>query len=283
MRDDRTTAGVIRFAKMEGSGNDFVLVNGTKQALPRDLGETARSLCRRRTSIGADGLILVESSEREEAAVRFRFWNPDGGEIATCGNGTRCAARFATVEGLAPPEMSIETAGGNIHARVSGTKVSLRFEVVPSYKPDFDIASDDGIRRGHYFDIGNQHFILPVDELPAGPIEPLCRPLRFAPELGPLGANISLAEVVDRHRIRIRTYERGVEAETLACGSGSLSSAASLSAAGLVDPPVEVETRSSEVLTVHFERTTDGGFTNLELEGPARFVFWGEYRDERDV
>ena len=267
---------MIRFAKMEGAGNDFVLINAAKGSLDADPGKLALAICARRTSIGADGLILVGPSERSDADVQVRFWNPDGSEPATCLNGTRCAARFAASEGLAPDELVIETAGGDISARVSGDAVALSLAAQPTYQLDVAVSSPDGKSSGHRFAIGNPHFIVPVDTLPEGPLEPICRPLRNAPELAPEGANVSLAEVVDRHRIRIRTYELGVEAETLACGSGSVSSAATLCAAGHVESPVAVENRSGDVLTVRFERLPDGSFTRLELEGPARFVYWGQ-------
>ncbi len=115
-----------------------------------------------------------------------------------------------------------------------------------------------------------------ANRLPEGPIDSTCRPLRFAPELGEAGANVNLVEVQDRHRIRIRTFERGVEAETLACGSGSMSSAVALCAAGFLESPVEVETRSGDVLKVRFERRDDGSFFGLELEGPARLIYYAE-------
>ncbi len=150
---------------------------------------------------------------------------------------------------------------------------------MPSLQLDVMVTGADGPLAGHRVEIGIPHLVIPVGVLPDGPIESICRPLRHAPELGREGANVNLAQVIDRHRIRLRTYERGVEAETLACGSGSLSSALALCAAGLVDPPVAVETRSGDLLTVRFERDSDGQFTRPELEGPARVVYWAQLGD----
>lgn len=240
-----------------------------------DPGKLAVALCPRRTSVGADGLILIEPSERKDADVRVRFWNPDGGEAETCGNGTRCAARFAFIEGLARDEMMIETKGSDITAYVSGPLVTLRYAVKPSLARDLTVTAAEGTRSGHLVEVGVPHLVVQVASMPDGAIEPICRPLRYAPELGDPGANVNLVEIVDRHRIRIRTYERGVEEETLACGSGSMSSALALCAAGHLEPPVSVETRSGSVLTVRFQRETDGSFSQLELEGPARIVYWG--------
>ncbi len=210
----------LRFCKISGAGNDFILLNAAAAAVVPDLGELALELCRRGTSVGADGLILVESSERADADVRVRFWNPDGGEFGTCGNGTRCAARFAVLDGLAAERMVIDTDDGDIEARVSGAGVALGYRVRPTVELDRSVTGGDGERKGHFVEVGIPHLVVPVDAMPEGPIEPLCRPLRSAPELGPPGANVNLVEVVDRHRIQIRTYERGVEAETLACGRG---------------------------------------------------------------
>jgi diaminopimelate epimerase len=265
----------FRFCKMEGAGNDFILVNPTRTGLVPQPGRLAQRICQRRTSVGADGLILVEPSP-QEGAVLVRFWNPDGTEAQTCGNGTRCAARFAVMEGLAPEEMLIETAGGDIEARVEGEFVSLRFRAEPVIDVDFAVSSPEGTRLGHRVYVGLYHLVIPVEAIPDGPLEPVCRPLRYAPELEPEGANVNLAEVIDRHRIRIRTYERGVEAETLACGSGSMSSAMALCAAGQVESPVSVETESGDELTIRFQRREDGGFVLPELEGPARIVYWAE-------
>lgn len=270
----------LRFCKMSGAGNDFILINLTFQRLAGDPGDLARALCPRRTSVGADGLVLVEPADDPDAGVRVRFWNPDGSEPEACGNGTRCAARFAVLEGLAEGEFVMGTAAGDIRARVSGRAVTLYYDDTrPDCELEFEVTGADGPRIGHRVRVGIPHFVIPMDALPGGPIEPLCRPLREAPELAPAGANIDLARVIDRHRIRIRTYERGVEAETLACGSGSLASALALAAAGRVEAPVTVETRSGEELVVRFRREGDE-FLDLELEGPARVIYRAELSEE---
>lgn len=270
---------VLHFCKMSGAGNDFVMINGASSPDNLELRALTLELCPRRTAVGADGLVLVEPSERGDADVRVRFWNPDGEEIATCGNGTRCAARFAVIEGLASESMLIDTRGGDIQARVSGTNVALKYSARPNHELDVAVTAPGDLRRGHRVEIGNPHLVFKLDALPDGAIEPICRPLRYAPELGEAGANVHLVQVIDEHRIRIRTYERGVEAETLACGSGSMSSAIALCADGLVASPVAVETRSGDVLTVRFQQ--DGNsFFELELEGPARVIYRGEWTGE---
>jgi len=267
---------LLRFCKMSGAGNDFIVINGTEAPAAFDYSKMARQLCARRISVGADGIVLVEPSRRPETHIRVRFWNPDGMEAATCGNGTRCAARFAVVEGLAPDDMVIETSGSDIEARVAGPTVTLRYRAQPRIDLDFTVSGPDGQRSGHRVEVGIPHLVLRVDELPSGPIEASCRPLRHAPELGEPGANVHLVEVADRHTLRIRSYERGVEEETLACGSGSMSSAIALGVAGAVESPVTVETRSGDALTVRFEQDKSGAFRSIELEGPARIIYRGE-------
>jgi diaminopimelate epimerase len=257
---------------MSGAGNDFILINTASARFVPKPSDLAIALCPRRTSVGADGLILVAASERKDADVRVRFWNPDGGETETCGNGTRCAARFAFSEGLAPEEMMIETKGSDIAARLSGELVTLRYAVKPNLTSDLAVTGAEGTRTGHLVEVGVPHLVVQVASLPDGPLQPICRPLRFAPELGTEGANVHLVEVIDRHR----SYERGVEEETLACGSGSMSAAIALCATGQIDSPVQAETRSGDVLTVRFQRRADDGFDRLELEGPARIIYWGE-------
>jgi diaminopimelate epimerase len=261
---------------MSGAGNDFILINTASARFVPKPSDLAIALCPRRTSVGADGLVFVGASDRDDADISVRFWNPDGQEAATCGNGTRCAARFAFIEGLAPEEMSIETAGGDIAALVSGELVILRYHVEPTLTLDVEVSGPDGPRRGHHVELGVPHLVIQVEILPEGALQPSCRPLRFAPELGAEGANVHLVEVIDRHRIRIRSYERGVEEETLACGSGSMSAAIALCATGQIDSPVQAETRSGDVLRVRFQRRADDGFDRLELEGPARIIYWGE-------
>lgn len=266
----------LGFCKMSGAGNDFILVNASSAEASPDFAAVALALCRRRTSVGADGLITVQPSQRGDAHVLVRFYNPDGQETETCGNGTRCAARFATLEGLAPAEMLIETAAGDIEAWVAGPTVTLRYRPEPSLTPDLQVSGAAGQLIGHLVWLGVPHLVVPVERLPDAAIETICRPLRHAPELGEAGANVNLVEVVDPHRIRIRTFERGVEGETLACGSGSLSASVALAAAGQLESPVSVETRSGDLLTVRFQRRADDGFHALELEGPAHVIYRGE-------
>ncbi len=211
----------LGFWKMSGAGNDFIVLNPREVEPPAAVWEqVVRRWCTRRMSIGADGVIFVEPADDPGADVRVRFFNPDGGEFDTCGNGSRCAARFAFEAGLAPAEMKIATGAGIVSATVRGDRVRVGFTEPRRVALDVAVTVDGARRVGHCVEFGVPHFVLTVEALPEGAIEPEARKLRHASELGPAGANVNYVEVTGPAGLAVRTYERGVEAETLACGSG---------------------------------------------------------------
>jgi diaminopimelate epimerase len=265
----------IPFWKMSGAGNDFLVLNPRAAAARVDDPEFVRRVCTRRLSVGADGVVLVEPHDGRDAHVRVRFFNPDGSEFDTCGNGARCAARFAFETGLAPASLVMATGAGLWPAEVRGARVRLGFPPPRRIRLDTALRVDGRPVAGHFVEFGVPHLVVPVAALPEGPIEPEARKLRHAPELGPAGANVNYVQVLDRSRIAVRTYERGVEAETWACGSGSVSAALALARAGAVDPPVRVRVRSGAWLVVDFERTGDR-VRGIVLEGDARVVYRAE-------
>lgn len=265
----------LSFWKMSGAGNDFIVLNPRVSEIPVPIAEFVRRVCTRRLSAGADGVILVEPSERSDADVRIRFFNPDGGEFDTCGNGSRCAARFAHESGLAPAEFTMATGAGPVTAVVRGDRVRIGFTDPRALQLDLAVTAPGGRRSGHRVEFGVPHFVLVVDRLPEGAIEPEARAIRNARELGPEGANVNYVEVEGSRDLAVRTYERGVEGETLACGSGCVSTSIALAAAGVVEPPVRVRTRSGAVLEVDFARSGDR-FTGITLEGDARVIYRAE-------
>ncbi|MGH7546021.1 MAG: diaminopimelate epimerase [Gemmatimonadota bacterium] len=265
----------LSFWKMSGAGNDFIVLNPRVSEIPAPIAEFVRRVCTRRLSAGADGVILVEPSESREADVRIRFFNPDGGEFDTCGNGSRCAARFAHETGLAPAEFTMATGAGPVTAVVRGDRVRIGFTDPRRLDLSVAVTADGERRSGHRVEFGVPHFVLVVDRLPEGAIEPEARAIRNARELAPEGANVNYVEVEGRRDLAVRTYERGVEGETLACGSGCVSTSIALAAAGLVEPPVRVRTRSGAVLEVDFTRSGDR-FTGITLEGDARVIYRAE-------
>jgi diaminopimelate epimerase len=280
---------MVRFTKLNGAGNDFVAaVPGPE--LDAAGPESARRLCSRREGIGVDGLILVyprngSATERDE--VRVRFFNPDGSEFSTCGNGTRCAARFAAERGLvgAGP-FTIVTSAGPIQATVADEEVSLVYRLPVERHGPIVVEGPGGPAAGWLMHFGVPHFVLPVSPMPNGAIEPICEPIRRDPQLGPEGANVNLIEMRERTAGRIRTFERGVEGETLACGSGSMASVLAMWAAGEADREVRLEVEGDDTLTIELvdEPTFDGTPVRVRLAGPAISVFDGEFPgiDDRD-
>lgn len=270
---------MIPFAKYSGADNDFLIVRaGEAGADPAGL---ARRICARRAGAGADGLALVEPGG--DGPVAVRFFNPDGSEFGTCGNGSRCVARWAADRGLAPEgELALRTAEGRIEARVRGDRVRLEYRLPCRVAGNRTVPLGQGRREGWLVEMGTPHLVLPLDRLPEGPVDELCRPARRAETLGPEGANVNLVEVLAPDRAAIRTYERGVEGETAACGAGSMSAALALHAAGRTGRRLDLATRSGETLTVELgaDAAVDASEERpraIRLEGPARPIYEGRF------
>lgn len=256
----------LRFTKMTASGNDFILINNFEQRVPPEAGPwLAQKLCRRALSVGADGLILLEPPQGE-ADFAWRFFNADGSEAEMCGNGGRCAARFAVAEGLAPPALVFETLAGPIRAEVKGDWVKI--QLPPPQGLKLDLPVDELIVS--FINTGVPHVVCFTNEIEAVPVKKLGAKIRFHPTFQPAGANVNFVQVVGPQKIRVRTYERGVEDETLACGTGATASALVAVQKGLVQPPVEVETQGGEVLRIVFEANR---LEEVFLEGKANFVY----------
>ncbi len=270
---------MIPFAKYSGAGNDFVIVRA--EEVGPDPAGLARRICARRSGAGADGLALV--GRRDGEALDVRFFNPDGTEFGTCGNGSRCVARWAADRGLAPDgEVTLRTSEGRLGARVRGDRVRLDYRLPCRVAGTREVPLGGDRREGWLVEMGTPHLVLPVERMPEGPVDELCRPARRSEALGPEGANVNLVEVRAPDRASIRTYERGVEGETAACGAGSMSAALALHAAGRVGTRLELETRSGEVLTVELDGDDAADPStrrprSLRLEGSARPVYEGRF------
>jgi diaminopimelate epimerase len=260
----------LPFSKMAGGGNDFVVIDNRASRIP-DPGDLTRRICTPHLSVGADGLILIETSGR--ATFKMRYFNADGSRADFCANGTRCAARFAFMNVIAPKRMTIETDSGVIGAEVEGTAVTLSLPSPQNFRPERPVTVDGKLIRGSALLVGVPHYVLFLrDDLWSQQIEGLGRSIRFHPELRPAGANVNFVVVRDPHSIEVRTYERGVEAETLSCGSGVVASVSTSALFGRVQSPVSVLTRSGITLEVSFTR--DGGeLRDLRLKGDARLIY----------
>jgi diaminopimelate epimerase len=263
---------------MSGSGNDFILVDNRQRILNGDqMGDFVRRVCTRRVSVGADGLILIEPSERVD--FRWRFFNADGGEAEMCGNGGRCAARFAVLRGIAPERLSFETLAGIIEAEVHGRRVKLQMVQPSGMELDLRVRIEGEGALLHFINTGVPHAVEFVEEAGRVAVADRGRKIRFHPQFQPAGANANFLQTIDRGHLKVRTYERGVEDETLACGTGAVASALIAAAHGLVDSPVAVETTGGEVLNIYFQRRGEG-FERVFLEGDTRLVYEGELWEE---
>lgn len=265
----------IAFSKLSGSGNDFILIDNRDGRLSADvLPGTARALCRRKFSVGADGLIALEASRA--ADFRWRFFNADGSTAEMCGNGARCAARFAVERGIAGGRLSFETLAGIIRAEVWGVRVKVELAPPGDLQPDREVPLDPKPVRASYINTGVPHAVVCVEDLEAVDVEGLGRRIRFHPLFQPAGTNVDFIRRVGANRIAMRTYERGVEGETLACGTGAAAAACTGTHLWSLASPVDVLTRGGEVLTIHFSRdpATDR-FAGLFLEGDTVWVYDG--------
>jgi diaminopimelate epimerase len=267
----------MEFFKMSAAGNDFILFDDRPGGLKQDaLPDLVRRICTRALSIGADGVILLGTSQT--ADVRATFFNPDG-RPTFCGNGARCAARLAYLKGMAPARMTVETSIMVHHAEVKGSDVSFEMRDPQGFDDRVEVEAAGERIRGTFVDTGVPHFVVFRPFGPAASIDPLGRTLRSHPRFAPSGTNVDFVQPAAGGALAIRTYERGVEGETLACGTGSVAAALAAAASGLAPSPVALRTRSGATLRVRFEgapRQAKG----VRLEGEARLVYVGQMGEE---
>ena len=260
----------IPFYKMSGSGNDFVIIDNRKGILEGvELPQWVQKVCRRGLSVGADGLILVQNSPK--ADFQWRFFNADGGEAEMCGNGGRCVARFAYLTGISGRSLSFDTLCGVIEAEVVGERVKLKMGNPSDVRLDYAISIDSNECIVSSINTGVPHVVQMVEDLEHYDVSKFGPAIRYHPSYQPNGTNANFIKVRDEHTIHIRTYERGVEDETLACGTGAVASALIGASKGLASSPVTVHPKGGEVLTIHFQEK-GSSFTDVFLEGDARVV-----------
>ena len=271
LAQQQTRHDPLTFSKMAGAGNDFVVIDNRGGRIG-DATDLTRRLCTRRLSVGADGLILVEVSSR--ATFRMRYLNADGSQADFCANGTRCAARFAFMNVIAGKRMTIETDAGVIGAEVAeGGMVTLSLPPPQSFRRERPLSVSGRTIHGSSIVVGVPHYVIFLrDDLWSQDVEPLGRAIRRHADLQPDGANVNFVVVRDEHSIEVRTYERGVEGETLSCGSGVVASVATSALFGKVKSPVTVLTRSGIALEVSFERE-GGDLSDVRLKGDARLIY----------
>jgi len=263
----------IRFVKASGAGNDFVLIDNTSGSLAADQPFLASVLCRRHTGIGADGLIVLENSRKADFAMKY--YNADGSYGGMCGNGGRCAALFAAENGLARSRLSFEALDFVYRAEVTGGSVKLAMKNPgPITTRKLHIRSDDFDLT--CVDTGSPHAVVFEEDLERADVAGIGKEIREHESFKPHGTNVNFVQKGVSAEIPYRTYERGVEAETLACGTGAVAIAIASHFCHATSSPVMLRTRSNENLTVSFQ--TDGAsYTDVILEGPAIILFEGRF------
>lgn len=262
----------IRFAKLSATGNDFVLFDNRDPMLHGNLVDLVRRVCERRKGVGADGVLVLENSER--AHLLLRYFNADGRQSEMCGNGARAAAYYAVRAGLAPARVRLEISGQELTAIVDGNRVSLVLAPPKDLRTDLNLDLETGLEEGGYIDTGVPHYVLFVEDVGGVDVFHLGQKYRHHPAFQPRGTNVDFVEVVGPHNLRVRTYERGVEAETLACGTGVTASALTAEHLGRVQLPVAVEAPGGRLRVSRDEVTAAP-----VLEGDVLYVYDGVLRD----
>ncbi len=263
-----------RFWKMHGAGNDFVLFDDRDGSLPWQRTDWLRALADRRRGIGCEGFILLQQDPA--ADFRMRFFNPDGREADLCGNGARCAARLARDLGLGRGDtLRFSSRAGGLRARVEANgSVSVDLPDAAALEPSFALEVAGTTWETGFVVVGVPHAVLEAPDARVIDLDTVGRAVRHHPRFTPAGANVNVATVAGPGALELRTYERGVEAESGACGTGAVAAAIVLAARGRVKAPVDVRTRDGDRLRVQFTATPDGA-TAISLQGPACYVYEG--------
>jgi len=263
----------IKFWKMHGARNDFVLFDDRHGQFPVEDRDFITYITARHSGIGAEGVILIQTSA--ESNFFMKFFNPDGGEVEMCGNGARCAARLALELGIANKKMTIETAAGQLRAQV--LQKGVRLWMTPPTDWTLDEALNlDGLHLTYGFvNTGVPHAVMRTGDLRDVDVQEVGSSVRRHRDFAPAGTNVNFMQILPEGDLSVRTYERGVEAETLACGTGVTACGLIAAKNGWVTLPVNVHTLSGDVLVVDGELTEESA-RGVTLTGPAEHVFEGK-------
>lgn len=265
---------MVEFSKMNGAGNDFVVIDNRDLSHQLSKEEIAR-ICQRQRGVGADGLLAVEPAENG-ADYKMRYYNADGGEAEMCGNGARCFARFVNrLEGGNLETTSFETIAGAIEAEFIGDEVKIELSKPFDLALGLELEIADSTALVHSLNTGVPHAVLFVENLAEVNVREWGSAVRYHGQFAPAGTNVNFVEVREPGLIAIRTYERGVEDETLACGTGMVACAILHHELSETPTPIRVQVAGGDVLTVEFDREAEGDYRNVTLLGPADFTFDG--------
>ncbi|MBM3254149.1 MAG: diaminopimelate epimerase [Candidatus Omnitrophica bacterium] len=260
----------INFTKIVASGNDFVIIKSLSANNHR-LSNLARKICDRKFGIGADGLLLLGHSKKAE--IKMRIFNADGSEAKMCGNGARCAALYTRKRNA-----KIDTMAGIIESAVDGNSVRIKLTKPRNLRLDMPLEINNRILHINFIDTGVPHTVIFVVDLDKIDVFNIGRKIRYHKRFAPYGTNVDFVEILNNNLIKMRTYERGVEDETLACGTGAVAAALITSQKLKVknQRDMNVKTKSGEVLKVYFYKK-ENNFENIWLEGKVKIVYKGEY------
>ncbi len=265
----------LSFWKMSGAGNDFVCLDNRKKTL-RPTRKLIERLCHRQFGVGADGLLLLEPAKTKAADFRMRYFNADGGEAEMCGNGARCFARFAQrVTGFRKGTLLFDTGAGLVGGEFFGDQVRVELTPPRGMLLNQKITTSSGVLTVHSINTGVPHAVVFLPDIEKLEIIKLGSELRYHEAFQPKGTNVNFAQILGPGKIRVRTYERGVEGETLACGTGVTAVALIASEVHGFKAPVSVNVQGGDTLKVFFNKL-DTAFSQVKLHGPADFVYQGE-------
>ena len=270
-REYATSISMLRFVKMNGAGNDFVMLDNRAGSIQLTRDQISK-ICDRHRGVGADGILLLEETSNG-ADFRMRYYNRDGGEAEMCGNGARCFARFANKVAGAKGPITFETPAGIIGASFEDERVRLEMSDPTDLRLNVKLQLEGEDTIVHVVNTGVPHVVVPVSRVDMVQVRERGAAIRYHEMFSPKGANANFLEKRGGKSIAIRTYERGVEDETLACGTGVVASALIFAAMNKVHGPITVLVRGGSELAVDFQM--GDRFRNVTLTGPAEFVFEG--------
>jgi len=264
---------LLGFTKMNGAGNDFILFDNRDGKIKLSREQVVR-LCDRQRGVGADGVLLLIPCVSGKADWAWEFYNSDGSTGEMCGNGARCFARFVQKQTGNPRDFTFETEAGVISARFHDELVTINLTPPKGLRLSEKLGLSTGPQLLHFLNTGVPHTVLFVPDADKAMVQQLGPEVRRHPYFAPRGTNVNFVQVLGPNHIRVRTFERGVEGETLACGTGVTASALIASRIHHFHSPVKVRVQGGDELEVSFQEE-DGAFIEVSLTGPAEFVFNG--------
>jgi len=256
----------IKFTKMVGTGNDFIVISKKPTG---NLAKLSKILCDRKFGVGADGVLLL--GKCKGADLSMRIFNADGSEAEMCGNGSRCAAFFS-----GKSKGRLRTLAGLINTEVSGNQVKVQLTAPQDIKLNMPLTVNGRKLKVNFINTGVPHVVIFVSGIDGIDVKRIGNAIRHHKKFSPRGTNVNFVEVTGKDSIRVRTYERGVEDETLACGTGSTASALIFALKNDSGDLIKVQTQSGETLRIYFEKE-GAKFKKVWLAGSVRIVYKGEY------